>query len=67
MIGAAMAAERTGAMAMLAAYRMKTANAIVRPMVIKGTPVDFSSYQTCARVADDVGHGSRNMLTSQSG
>ena len=37
------------------------------PIASTGSPLDFSSNHTCARVADEVGHGNRNRLTSQSG
>src|SRR6185503_13141712 len=37
------------------------------PIASTGSPLDFNSNHTCARVADEVGHGNRNRLTSQSG
>ncbi len=37
------------------------------PIVSTGSPLDLSSNHTCARVADEVGHGNRNRLTSRSG
>ncbi len=37
------------------------------PIVSTGSPLDFRSNHTCARVADEVGHGNRNRLTSHSG
>ena len=66
-IGAATAAGRTGATAMLIAYSRKVTTAIARPIDSTGNPLDLSSNHTCALVADVVGHGNRNRDTSQSG
>src|SRR5262245_31523606 len=37
------------------------------PIASTGSPLDFSSNHICAPVADEMGHGNRNRLTSQSG
>ena len=39
----------------------------VSPIASTGRPLDFSSNHTWALVADEVGHGNRNRVTSQSG
>ena len=52
---------------MLIANSRKITIAIARPIASTGKPLDFSSNHTCALVADEVGHGNRNRVTSQSG
>src|SRR5215510_6752704 len=39
----------------------------INPIASTGSPLDLSSNHICARVADEVGHGNRNRLTSHSG
>ena len=51
----------------LIANSRKISIARAKPTASAGNPLDLSSNHTCALVADEVGHGNRNRLTSQSG
>ena len=58
---------RTTPTGMLIANSRKITIATPKPTASAGNPLDLSSNHTCALVADEVGHGNRNRLTSQSG
>jgi len=66
-IPTAAARGRMGTTATLTAKTSGFTIAITTPFASSGSPLDFSSNHTCARVADDVGHGNRNRLTNVSG
>src|SRR5687768_11589387 len=61
------AAGRTSSTGMLIANSRKIRTASARPIASVGRPLDLSSNHTCARVADERGHGNRNRLTTHSG
>src|SRR5688572_21606819 len=57
---------RTGATVMLITNSNAIRIASVKPIASTGNPLVFSSNHTCARVADEVGHGSLNREINQS-
>src|SRR5262245_44086310 len=65
-IGTPITYGRTAAMGPLTTTSRGITVAIAAPIASTGSPLDFSSNHACARVGDEVGHGSRNRPASQS-